>query len=481
MKANENLVDSQYQVALLFESPAQAKGVSEALRDLGIYAHFYSELDEFWVHINTQTPDFAIVDVRKMSQGTLLLKNHPKAISGDLAFAFYYDKNTEFLTQSTFQYFHYGFIKSELDIRGQVQSILKRHNQELHLRDENNTLKERVNRLQLRSQRLVEDNEIAFNFNTQLKKLNGLVDRMGRINTEKQFYSQLMTVFSEWSDINEFGIYHLGHSGQKLVSPKAIRNKYKELPDLWLTKASGQGIDQFAQEMGHEVAFDLFDKNLRAVNIKAGYDNPEIMILASVDEDNLHQFDWELFEERLSHQFMKFKLRHDEQEDVSEAEIKVWDGLSYLDDIHFHQAQAKHKCVEIDLSSLVNVIKDKHGNRFYWKSFFQDFLGQLDEILSGDYKFTHFGVQSVMVLIDQRYLEDDFNRCKNLIVNFQYWRYFEDTAMMMNASMYPKLKIIAPSSVSYLRQISFEQNHANKIPLETKLTRMDFKTNQLDV
>jgi len=480
MKASKNMNDSQFQVALLFDSIAQAKNISDALRDIGIYAHFYSELDEFWVHVNTQTPDFVIVDVKKMSQGTLLLKNHPKAISGDLAFAFYYNKDTEFLTQSTFQFFHYGFVKEELDIRGQVQSILKRHNKELHLKDENKVLNERVQRIQLRSQRLVEDNEIAFNFNTQLKKLNSLVDRLGKINSEKHYFSQLMTIFSEWDDVLEFGIYSLGQGGQKLLSPKAIRNKYKELPDLWLTKATNAGIDSFAQEMAHEVAFDLFDQNLRAINIKSKSDNPDFVILCSFDEEKLHQFDWNLFEERLSHKYMTFMLQANNKEEHSESEVAVWDGLSYLDDIHFHQAQAKHKCVEIDFSNLISVIKEKHGNRFYWKSFFQDFNAQLDETLSGDYKFANVGVQSLMVMIDQRFLEQDFNRCKSLAHDFQYWRYFEDTAMMMNSSMFPKVKIVAPSAVSYLRQMSHEQSHSSQISLDTKMTRMNYRAPQMD-
>tara|TARA_B100001971_G_scaffold215182_1_gene259169 strand:- start:115043 stop:116488 length:1446 start_codon:yes stop_codon:yes gene_type:complete len=480
MKAQESNNQEQFQVALLFDSLKEAKPVSDALRDIGVYAHLYTELDEFWVHINTQTPDLALVDVKKMSQGTLLLKNHPKAQSGDLSFAFYYSEETKFLTQSTFQFKHYGFIKKELELRGQVQSILKRFNEVLHAKDEVETLKERVQRLQLRSQRLVEDNEIAFNFNHQLEKLNQLVDRVGRFSSEKEYISQLITVFSEWDDVSEFGVYTLGQSGQKLVSPKAIRNKYNELPDLWLTRASEKGIDQFSQEMAHEVAFDLFNQNLRVVNIKARSEYPEIMILCQFNEDNLHQFNWDLLEERLSFRYMSFLMRTQSEESVTDTRTEVWNVLNYLDDIHFHQTQAKHKCVEIDLTNLVNVIKEKHGNRFYWKSFFQDFNSQLSEVLTGNFKVANFGVSSIATLIDNRYLEEDFAACKEFCLNFQYWRYFEDTAMMMNSTMYPKVKIIAPSSVNYLRQQQTQNTAAAQIPLETKVNRMKYRAPQLD-
>lgn len=475
MKAQDTNNQNQFQVALLFDSIKEAKLVSDSLRDIGVYAHSYTELDEFWVHVNTQTPDLAIVDVKRMSQGTLLLKNHPKVQSGDLSFAFYYNEDTKFLTQSTFQFKHFGFIKQELEIRGQVQGVLKRFNDLLHAQDENRILKERVQRLQVRSQRIIEDNEIAFNFNTQLNKLNALVDRVGVVNSETEFANQLITIFSEWDDVIEFGIYQLGQSGQKLVSPKAIRKKYNELPDLWLTRSSEIGIDQFSQEMAHEVAFDLFDQELRVINLHARSDDPELMILCKLNEENLHQFDWNLLEERLSARLMKYTIKAMSERRVSDTQISNWKILNHLDDIHFHQVQAKHKVVEIDLTSLVNVIKEKHGNRFYWKSFFQDFNLQLEETLTGDFKFSNYGVNGIIILIDNRYLEEDFAACKELCANFQFWRYFEDTAMMMNSSMLPKVKIIAPSAVNYLRQLSQSQSPAASIPLETKINRMTYR------
>ena len=48
---------------------------------MGIYAHFYSELDEYWVDANTQTPDLTIIDVKKVGLENRL--NHkPSELSG---------------------------------------------------------------------------------------------------------------------------------------------------------------------------------------------------------------------------------------------------------------------------------------------------------------------------------------------------------------------------------------------------------------
>src|SRR5690606_39161242 len=88
-----------FSVAILMEDLHDAKELSENLRELGLYAHFYQELDEFWLSANAETPDFAIIDVSKMSQGTLLFKNHPKIINNQIAYAFYYkDENSVLLS-----------------------------------------------------------------------------------------------------------------------------------------------------------------------------------------------------------------------------------------------------------------------------------------------------------------------------------------------------------------------------------------------
>ncbi len=56
----------EFTVALLIEDIEEAKKLSDGLRDLGIFAHYYQDLDDMWVSINTHTPDLSIVDVKKI-------------------------------------------------------------------------------------------------------------------------------------------------------------------------------------------------------------------------------------------------------------------------------------------------------------------------------------------------------------------------------------------------------------------------------
>ncbi|MEX1099797.1 MAG: hypothetical protein WEB87_05190, partial [Bacteriovoracaceae bacterium] len=332
---NEAAQETQnFQVALLIEDMSQAKEISDSLREMGIYAHYYNDLDEFWVAANTETPDFAIIDVKKMSQGPLLLKNHPKVQNQTLRFSFYYTDATKVLVNSAFSFNHYGLIKKELNLLGQLRSVLRRRNEELHLIDENKKLQERVSRLQTRSNRILQDAQETFRFQSQFQTMVNVTSRLGKAHSRKDYLNQLMSLLSEWESCLSYGVYTLNQTNQKLAAPKAIKPGYERLPELWLTKPAEKGIEDYAQEMACEVAFDVFDNEARAINVFGEYENPDLMIIGKFDEKALKDFSWELFEGRLSYAYSKLLFKENGKEETSSNRLSVWEAFSYLDDIH---------------------------------------------------------------------------------------------------------------------------------------------------
>ena len=77
-------------VALLFQDFKVAKEISNIFRKTGIIPHLYETLEQYWSGTLTQTPSFAIIDVRMMSDGQKLLKNHPMVESEKIPLSFYY-------------------------------------------------------------------------------------------------------------------------------------------------------------------------------------------------------------------------------------------------------------------------------------------------------------------------------------------------------------------------------------------------------
>jgi hypothetical protein len=130
-----------------------------------------------------------------------------------------------------------------------------------------------------------------------------------------------------------------------------------------------------------------------------------------------------------------------------------YEAMSFLDDLYFHQAQSKHKVINLDLSPFLGLLKEKHSNRFYWKSFIQDFKEELTRNLSGDFRFSIYGTQSILLFVDRENLDRDFQTLKHFISDFPYFKFFEDSSLIMSNSDKPELLSLTPSSTNFLRQM----------------------------
>src|SRR4051812_21777812 len=104
---------NELSVAILMDDLASAKEIASALRHQNIYAHHYSNLDEFWVATSIQAPDLTIIDVTKMSQGSVQFRAHPKVQDKTLAYAFYSKDSTKILLQSTIGLNPLGYVHND--------------------------------------------------------------------------------------------------------------------------------------------------------------------------------------------------------------------------------------------------------------------------------------------------------------------------------------------------------------------------------
>ena len=195
MTAAENTSD--FQVAILIEDIAEAKLISDGLREIGIFAHYYNELDDLWVSLNTYTPDLCIVDVKKMSEGTLLFKDHMKVKANELKYCFYYKDSTKVLLKSTYGLNHYGLVRAELNLTDQLKSVLRRRNEELRLIEKNDVMEQRIERLKLRGKRLTEAQEQSHILNVQHEKVKKLMRNFGAVSSPNEYIQRLISFFND--------------------------------------------------------------------------------------------------------------------------------------------------------------------------------------------------------------------------------------------------------------------------------------------
>lgn len=466
-----------FQVALLMEDVTEAKAISDGLREIGIFAHYYQDLDELWVSLNSYTPDLCIVDVKRMSQGTLLFKQHLKVKNHSLKFAFYYKDSTQMLLNSTFGLNHYGFIRAELNIQDQLKSILHRRNEELKLIEQIETLDGRVERLKSRSSRLtVQQEKDSFTI-SQSEKVNKFISDFGRVDSVENFINRSISSFSEMDGCIDFGIYKLNSTNQKLVSPKAKKMKYRNLPDLWLSSVCNEGITNYAIEMAYDVCYGLMDDELTALRIQGTFNNPDLLIIGNFDQEKTKNYNWNAIETKLNSEYRRAVAISNTSPEKASHHDSIFETFKTLDNIQFHQSDSKHRHVLIDFSSLVTLVKQRSSNRFHWDAFAKEFNAELSDSLHGDFRISNYGVECFVVSIEKKYIESDFHKVKEFVGGFQFWRYFEDSSLVVSSDLAPDVRLIAPSSVNIIRQA---QDGFNDI-METPSVIKPSKRRQIEV
>ena len=444
-------VSADFQVAILMNEIEEAKKVSDELREIGIFAHYYHSLDELWLNLNTSTPDLCIVDVKLMSQGTVLFKNHQKVKTNELKYCFYYKESTKTLLNSTYGMNHYGLIRSEINIKEQLMSALRRRNDELRLANERADLNSRLERLRMRSKRLSEvggQNEAK---QAQHDKVLELIKNFGKTNSPNEFMTRVVSMLEEWEDCKKFGIYHLNKTHQKLVSPVAKTPKYQHLPDLWLAQECNDGIDEYAKGMAYDVTFGLLEGDITTLSIRGSKKNPDIMILADFETENLKHFEWKLLETKLESEYKSTLIDFYKKDSVVTFEENIFNTFKRMDDIQFHQVEADHKFVLLDFSKLTQFLSTQMDNRFHWATFHKELTSELAEMMNIKLKVSILSFDKFVVSIDKSQLDLEFQKLQAFVEDFETWRYFEDTTVMFSNNMKAELKFISPSSINTIR------------------------------
>lgn len=443
----------EFQVALLIDDIQETKRISDALRELGIFAHYYQDLDEMWVALNAYTPGFCIVDVKKMSDGKVQFKSHPKVKNQSLKIAFYYKDTNKILLSSTAGINHYGLIRDDLDLSQQLQAIINRRTEERKLEEQINDLTSRVSRLKVRGNRLTEKQEEHHHKIEQLENLNDLIRQVGRVQTQHAFYQRILHVFSNWESCLEFGMYYLNNSKQKLVSPKGLAKSYKQLPDLWLNDKNSDGIDGYAQEMASDICFSEIEGELVNIRIEGLYNGPDILIWGKFEANSTKYFHWDLLEEKLNSEYRKIILL--ERDSIVRPKTNSIHNLLYeLDEIQFNQVQSKYRYALIDFSGFLTMVRNRPKLRLNWKQFISDFSMELEQIFKNStYRLTPVTPGHFVFSIGRENLEQDFQKLKAYLQDLELWRYFNDNSVLMNIDIAPKMSLISPSSVNLIRQI----------------------------
>lgn len=437
-------------VAILMDDLASAKEIAHALREKNILAQHFQNLDEFWVASNIQTPDMVIVDVTKMSLGSVQFKQHPKVLDNSLCYVFYSKESTKILLQSTFGLKPFGYIHSDPSLKAQIVGLVERRMDMIKQQQVMKEMELRIQRIQSRSQRLISDRSEAEEFKASFEFIRNFCFEVEQDSLTQDFTKSLISKLEKWEGITGYGVYELNQSGQKLISPEMSKKKLHPFPSLWLGQANNYGIENFAQEMALQVANDLFEVEPVMLKIHSGSQHPELLVFVSFTEERMMNFPWDVFESLLSSSLRRMKL-HQQMPQYSSQFMPMWEALDNMDKMQKSGVDADTRILCLSLIPMIDVAKKKVQNKFYWSAFFNDFFIQLSGRLNKSTKLSLFGPWHVMFFVAKEDLEAEFQMLQTFVRQFGFWKFFEDNSQVLSEEMMPTIKLLPASSAHYLK------------------------------
>jgi hypothetical protein len=470
--------DGKVTVALLLSDLNEVKEISSVFKKLGIIPHFYEDLKTFWSGTLERLPALCIVDVIKMSEGALVLRDHPAVQAEEMPLLFYYTDKTEPLLVSTHQFYHLGILKKSSHYEGPLKAILKRLNkvsalEQHYLSQKMVTIaqKEQIDRLEL----VLREEKQSDNYQSMVKNV---CLELEKYRLESDFFKALSSVFHDVEEIEEFAFLELSFNGQKLISPISHVQKFRNIPSLWLGQACTHGIELFAQNMATQVALDIMGGDLISLLIKGTYSKPDkIIFIKSKNELFFNNFDWNMLEAYLNGFYASFSNKLKAPIENTKKLSSTFEAMSFLDQFLFGQTVNEAvvnknyqdmRLVDLDLTSLLQVVLKKGGNRFFWNRFALEFINKLEIQSRIDFRFFDFGVTSIGFLVKASDLDVFFDQLKEFSNRFQYWKYFEDSEGILAQLIQPKVTMSPMSAHAYLTKVLKTENEIREMAKDQK-------------
>jgi hypothetical protein len=454
-------------VALLLSDIAEVKEISAVFRKLDIIPHYYEDLGSFWSGTLEKMPALCVVDVKCMSEGKLVLRDHPLVQNEEMPLLFYYTEHTEPLLFSTYDLFNLGTLKKTSAYEGPLKSVLKRINKLMSLERENlnftltqNSHLEKIETLEMRNENLQQEDLYE-------RMATDLISVLEESRTESDFFTAIEKAFKSVDEFIEYSIVELSFNGQKLISPVSHNKKFKMIPSVWLGQTCTAGIEIFAQNMVTQIATELMGGELVSLLIKGQNRQPDkIIFIKSKNELFFNAFDWNLLEAFLSGLYASYELKLKQEPTSLNSFPSMFHAMSFLDQYLFgktvhDQTSDKsipdYRLVNLDLSSLVELIHKKVNQRFFWNKFYQEFINKLEIQMRVNFKVFTYGVHTLSFLVEARDLEYFFNELKDFSNKFFYWKYFETPEGVLALDIKTKVTMVPMSSYAYLQSVQHKQ------------------------
>lgn len=496
-------------VYILMEDVGHAQQISSACRELGFIAYYFQHLQEIWKSLAQEEPLLLIVDVKLMSDGELLLKDHQCFSSSTMAesniesntgpntelrtrvyrrpaVAFFYSDATEPLLISTNQFIHQGLIKRNNfyeNYQRSLQIILGRVRVNFDLTQKITKLEIALGEiksqnLELKKELLVlreeKKNEMTIPRLLSLKGNN--VIKKDYAKKEEDFLTTLADVLNCWPGIKSFSLLILDREQNVLYSPhNRFYEKYIEF-----NNNNNKFHGSFVKGITPDIQDQILERAIENVNVEGNcfpmlvYGTlpfPEMMVLLVADpgSSQSHQIAqivqlpyWHILEMAVNYFYQRSSFAVNNRTNVFSSsscemvrQLSPWEVLGIISKDYYFQGK-KVCMVDLDFTALIEAIKESFSWDFSWEKFINEFLQSFSNECSAGFFASFMGVQRTIFIVEEEQRNTLEVALRKTVKKFPYDKYFDapDLSMALLSGMvglFPEVNVLKVPLEKYLQ------------------------------
>lgn len=454
-------------VALLTDNMVIGQEISTICRLFDVYPFYYQKLSDIWQLLLTEEVDLVIVDIVKIEEAGLVLKDHPALYQGKTSLGIFFEPKYKTLLGAAAGMPHLGYINRELSLSVQLKALLNTVLQVKRLQTEIiNTnavarmMQQKVDASEMRMEKLT----------ANLSKMIRVVDIVKKFQTRplsdrKAFIDLLDNFLESWKLIKNFSLISLNESDQKLYSPASKSSKSVGLSAFWLAEPAYDGIHRLAKEALLTQAYEVMGVDVIVLEIKGVRDYAEMVLFLEVEDEKYSSIEdgyhWILLEQILNNLFKGAMISEGKNNQTQEKFIPVWSAFELLDHNANLSTDTGDRLVNINFKDFNIFVTSKPMQPFQWKSFMTDYLTGIQDLLKGACKISTFGTEHVLVFLPQEGLELRYQLLKEYVQKFEYWLYFDPQNILIPRETFPQTQLVAADSYHYLRRYVFNELRPN--------------------
>lgn len=438
-------------VSLLFEDAARAQLITAQLRKLGIFAHYYSNIHDFWTNCLHQSIDVLIAENRNLESSGISIVDHPRLKNKQVSVIIHSDEPALIRVDIATQVRCLGFINGSQVLDSQIAVLMNSALEIERLKNQNYQLTEHRERLRNRNQELLEGFEKSKQFADEFFFTQQMLEMIDQ-KLELGFENSIDLVFEKLNFIKRYAILGINGSQTQVISLHKKNRKTSDFINLWESSSLSDGMKPLVIQRIMQVGHDLLGENLVGLKIQGNKIYPELLIILCIEDKGSHLFPWKTLEEQMSLRFLSCVSQ--ETKVLSEiTRWSAWEMLSYLDEVHYHHARSPKAMLVIDFSQMLSFVHIDHHQNFYWEKFQKDFESEIIKHLGHDFIFVDYGIEKMVLMVNQEQVSTAIMMLEDLIEFFEFWRYFENTTLVMSQKIMPTVSVAASASQNFFKKM----------------------------